>query len=362
MTTVTPRPAQIVGRHTADDGLFGPSSITWQLHAEPSMALVGIAAATTQMLHPRVMRMIDQASAFRAHPESRGYQTYLYMMTITYGDVAAAQRAGATLRRIHQAVKATDAATGHVYNAEEPDLLIWVQNTLTYCSLSVFSDYAPKKITPATRDQYVVEQKIAGELIGMDPADLPSSYAELEEYIDRMLPQLATIPEALWFRDMMTSRPEKAEASGGGTTGSAGAAGAAGAQKKQKLSERVVGRMLKDEALMHMVPVHRELFGVQFSPWRRFTARVGTSLMMKAVDSKMPTGAAVAKIREMVDVEAFGSARGPRGPRDTHRHRVARPRLHACGGESGEARRIAQASPILDGAPTWRGSRRPPAG
>ncbi len=303
MTTVTPRPAQVLaGRHTADDGLFGPESVTWQLHSEPSMALVGILAATTQMLHPRVMRMIDQASSFRDHPEARGRRTGLYMMTITFGDTATAQRAGATLRRVHQAVQATDPATGRRYDAEEPDLLVWVQNTLTYSALTVFQRYAPSTLTAAARDRYIVEQQRAGELLGIDTPMLPSTYAELQTYLDDELSQLATIPESLWFRDMMTSRR--------------GAGGAEGPATRRR--DELVGRLVKDEALSMMLPIHRELFGIDLPRWRRVAGRIATPLMLKAATSKVPTGATIARIREQVDLEAFGSPRRLGAPGGGH--------------------------------------------
>ncbi|MEP6631564.1 MAG: oxygenase MpaB family protein [Lapillicoccus sp.] len=292
MTTVTPRPPQVIaGRHTADDGLFGPDSVTWRLHSEPSMVLVGILAATTQMLHPRVMRMIDQASSFRDHPESRGRQTGLYVMTITFGDEATARRAGATLRRVHQAVRAIDPATGAEYDAEEPDLLVWVQNTLTYSSLTVFERYVDGGVSAADRDRYIVEQKIAGELLGIDPSVLPSTYAELQDYLDEVLPHLAAIPESLWFRDMMTSRK------------------GAGNGPPARFRDELVGRLVKDEALSMMLPVHRELFGIDLSRGRRLSARIATPLMFKALESKLPTGATIARIREEVDIEAFGAPR-----------------------------------------------------
>lgn len=291
MTTVTPRPPTVLaGRHTADDGLFGPDSVTWRLHSEPSMVLVGILAATTQMLHPRVMRMIDQASSFREHPEARGRQTGLYMMTITFGDEATARRAGATLRKVHQAVRAVDPATGEAYDAEEPDLLLWVQNTLTYSALTVFQRYAPDAVSPVDRDRYIVEQQVAGELLGIDPATMPDTVAELERYLDDVLPQLAAIPESLWFRDMMTSR-----------TGGGGSA----AERR----DAMIGRVVKDEALSMMVPVHRELFGIHLSRGRRAAARIATPLMLKAATSKVPTGGVIAGLREQVDVEAFGAPR-----------------------------------------------------
>ena len=60
-TPVSPRPNRIkFSGHTADDGLFGPDSVTWRISALPQMGLAAHGAATLQMLHPMVMHMIDQ--------------------------------------------------------------------------------------------------------------------------------------------------------------------------------------------------------------------------------------------------------------------------------------------------------------
>jgi len=61
-----------------------------------------------QMIHPRVVRMIDQASNVRADPAGRAAATSQYGVTITFGDKATAERAGEVLRRIHSHRQAVD--------------------------------------------------------------------------------------------------------------------------------------------------------------------------------------------------------------------------------------------------------------
>jgi hypothetical protein len=52
-TPVTGRPDRIkFSGHTADDGLFGPDSVTWRISALPQMGLAAHGAATLQMLNP----------------------------------------------------------------------------------------------------------------------------------------------------------------------------------------------------------------------------------------------------------------------------------------------------------------------
>ena len=120
------------GNQPKDDGLFGPESVTWRLMASPSAAVGGATAVLMQMLHPRVVRMIDQASNVREDPAERARLTGEYLNTITYGDTEAAERAGEVLRRIHAHRQAVDPISGETYTPNEPDLLMWVHCTLVW--------------------------------------------------------------------------------------------------------------------------------------------------------------------------------------------------------------------------------------
>jgi uncharacterized protein (DUF2236 family) len=93
---VSPRPVLIddLDHIPADDGLFGSESVTWHVMASPSTSPGAAAAVLVQMLHPRVMRLIDHASSFREGLAERGRLTAEYALTITYGDTAATERAG----------------------------------------------------------------------------------------------------------------------------------------------------------------------------------------------------------------------------------------------------------------------------
>ena len=92
---MTERPDGIqAGPHTTDDGLYGPDSVTWKVFANPAVGIAATAAAMVQMLLPPVMYVVDQASSVRLKPELRAKMTGDYTVTITYGDVASAERGG----------------------------------------------------------------------------------------------------------------------------------------------------------------------------------------------------------------------------------------------------------------------------
>ena len=52
----------------ADPGLFGPDSITWRVHADPSMALAGLRALLLQAVHPLAMAGVAAAQRLPQGP------------------------------------------------------------------------------------------------------------------------------------------------------------------------------------------------------------------------------------------------------------------------------------------------------
>jgi uncharacterized protein (DUF2236 family) len=285
--TITDRPETVTtGLHAMDDGLFGPDSVTWRCHTDPTMLIIGTAAATTQMLHPKVMRMIDQASTFRTKPELRAQRTGEYVMTITYGDRETAEHAGATLRKIHQRATAVDPETGETYNAEVDDLLLWVHNALVWASLRAWDAYGPA-LTPAEQDQYVVEQHIAAGLIAVPLDRVPSTRADLDAYMDEMLPHLAFTHEAVWFKDMVVPS--------GFPLG----------------IKPTISRIASRAAVGIMAPEHRELFGIDWPAWQDKVDHAAAAALFAAVRKKIPAAESIAGVRAGLDSTAFG-ARHPR--------------------------------------------------
>ena len=114
----------------ADDGFFGPASITWQLSGDLSSIVAGLRALLVQALHPLAMAGVDQHSDWRRDPVGRLAATSSYLATVSYGDRAAAGRAAARVRRIHEHVHGTDPVTGRPYAASDPALLLWIHAAL----------------------------------------------------------------------------------------------------------------------------------------------------------------------------------------------------------------------------------------
>lgn len=204
----------------ADDGFFGPASVTWRLHADLSAPVAGLRSLLMQALHPLAMAGVDQHSHWRDDPAARFASTAAYVLTTTYGDRAAARSAATRVRKIHEYVRGTDTVTGKPYDASDPALLIWVHAALVESDLAAAARYG-MALTSAEQDQYVAEMTAAAELVGVPAASFaeggaPASVAELEAYFEAVRPALATSQStedtATYLIGMPDVEPELAEA------------------------------------------------------------------------------------------------------------------------------------------------------
>lgn len=181
---------------TADHGLFGPASVTWRL-GEPVMWVAGVRALYLQALHPRVMRGTWQNTALADPKQAWGrfVRTTGFVHVRTYGSLAEVERAGRRVRKIHASLRGTD-EDGTQFRLDEPELLMWVHCT----EIGSYADIARRSglpLTPGELDTFVDEQRRAAAVVGLDPATVPASLAELDRYFAEMRPRLRVTPEAL---------------------------------------------------------------------------------------------------------------------------------------------------------------------
>ncbi|MFD3419132.1 oxygenase MpaB family protein [Streptomyces decoyicus] len=179
------------------------------MHSDPMMWIAGVRALYLQALHPRAVRGVFQNSDFRRDAWGRLMRTARFVGTLSYGTTDAAEQAGATVRRIHRRLSATDPATGERYGIDEPDLLLWVHCAEVDSYLHVLrrSGYP---VSDAQADAYVHEQRESARLVGLDPAGVPGSRAALAAYFARVRPELALTPEAREVDDFLRRPPTPA--------------------------------------------------------------------------------------------------------------------------------------------------------
>lgn len=188
-----------VPEQRADDGFFGPASVTWRTSGDLSAPVAGLRALMMQALHPLAMAGVDQHSNWREDPVGRLAATSAYLAAVTFGDKAAAERSAGRVRRIHEHVTGVDEVTGRPYAASDPALLLWVHAALVESYLVARMLFGTA-LAEQDADAFVAEMVVAAELVGVPRGQAPATVAELESYLASVRPELACTQAA---RDSM---------------------------------------------------------------------------------------------------------------------------------------------------------------
>jgi uncharacterized protein (DUF2236 family) len=135
------------------------------------------------------MAGVDPHSDWRRDPVGRLAATSAYLATINFAERAAAERAAARVRRIHEHVTGVDTVTGQPYAAGDPALLLWVHSTLVESGIVAAALFGTP-LSAADSDRYVAEMVVAAELVGVPAGQAPASVAELDGYLSSVRPRL----------------------------------------------------------------------------------------------------------------------------------------------------------------------------
>lgn len=172
-----------MGDYPSEAGLFGPASVAWRVHGDPSTVVGGMRALLMQALNPLAMAGVDDHSDYRDDPWGRFGRTASFITTATFGTRAEAEALGARIKRIHASVKGLDRVTGAHYSADDPELLVWVHNVLVDSLLAAKRHYGGG-LNPVDADRYLEEMVVMAELVGTPPSLVATDTVSLARYID----------------------------------------------------------------------------------------------------------------------------------------------------------------------------------
>lgn len=171
-----------------DPGLFGPQSVSWQVHGDfPSMLVGGISALMLQLLHPLALAGVWDHSNFRQDLLGRLRRTSQFISGTTFGSTRDAEWLIEKVRTIHLKVVGT-APDGRPYAASDPDLLTWVHVAEVSSFLAAHLRYRNPRLSREAQDAYYNEIALIAERLGA--RDVPRSCQAVEDYLQRMRPQL----------------------------------------------------------------------------------------------------------------------------------------------------------------------------
>lgn len=184
MTTGEPTPPRSAPTANAPR-VLGPESVTWKYAGQNLGSMLSGTVLLLQVAHPVVGAGVAEFSTYKTDPWGRLDRTVRYVTDFIYGGPVVAPESGKDLREMHRSIKGTD-CKGRRYAALDPEAYAWVHLTLFDAIVRAQALYA-EPLAPSVLVQFYEEWKIVGDLLGVRRQDAPSSFADFEAYVERMI-------------------------------------------------------------------------------------------------------------------------------------------------------------------------------
>jgi len=172
-----------------DQGLLGPDSVAWRVIGHPVSLVGGLRSLIVQSLHPLAMAGVAQHSNYKHRPLDRLRRTAHYVAATAFGDTAAAEKAAATVRRVHSKVRGIDPVTGQPYSADDPETQVWVHAVEWHSFMAAYRTYAGG-LSDDEQDRYLSEGVRIAALLGTPAEMVPASREEYREYFESVRSRL----------------------------------------------------------------------------------------------------------------------------------------------------------------------------
>jgi uncharacterized protein (DUF2236 family) len=184
--------------------LVPASSVSWIVSKNQiSMFIGGVTAVLLEFAEPKVRDGVWQHSSFRADALTRLQRTGLAAMVTVYGARSQAEAMIAGVVRRHGKVDGHTSG-GEAYNANDPDLLDWVQATAGFGFMEAYHQFV-RPLSGDERDALYLEAGPAAKLYGAIGA--PTSQAELDALFACRRDRLEPSPIVAEFLGIMRDLP-----------------------------------------------------------------------------------------------------------------------------------------------------------
>lgn len=194
----------VFGGTPGDPGLVGPDSISWEVNSDLAVvAQAGLPAIVLEILHPSVVAGVQDLSNYRQDPFQRARATLGYVLTTTFGNTTAATAVIERVKHVHSFVTGTR-PDGVPYRALDPELIAWVHTCIPWMIMRTF-EQVNRPLSREERDRYLTEQALIGRMSGTDW--VPTTAAELDEYVADMRPKLSVNAQTREFIDFLLTSP-----------------------------------------------------------------------------------------------------------------------------------------------------------
>jgi uncharacterized protein (DUF2236 family) len=170
-----------------DPGLFGPDSVIWVVHDDPSGVVGGVMGLILGSLNEPVMHGTNKHSVYQDDPLGRLGRTVSFVNAMAFASTPVVDKMAQTVRRMHKHVHGT-MPDGRPYDAASSDDIIWTGVTQAYGIINAHLRYHPSPVSPADVDRYYAEYAQISEKLGA--TGVPRTASEVDAYFAEIRPKL----------------------------------------------------------------------------------------------------------------------------------------------------------------------------
>lgn len=162
-----------------------PGTITWRRTSDARVLIAAGYALLLQVAHPTVGAGVSEHSQFQRDPWGRLLRTLDYTYTMVYGGPQAAGEMGRRIHSFHKQINGKR-LDGQPYRALEPAAYAWVHATLAEAIVAAHERFG-RPFTDEEREQFWVQWRSLGRLLGIRARELPADWPRLRDYVQEMV-------------------------------------------------------------------------------------------------------------------------------------------------------------------------------
>jgi uncharacterized protein (DUF2236 family) len=272
--------AQDIAPAAEREWALGPGAMSWEVLRNPAVYVIALLREGILLtLHPQFASAAIDHDRVHRDPVTRYRTIARYAYSATYGSPADAERVSSFVRKNHTRVVGVEPITGLPYQAHSAYELALTQALLSSSWIAAY-ELINGPMDGADRDRFLVEQKVAGALLGIPPEHLPGTTAELEAFLGKARERWA----AGWQAREILRPFAYGDYPVGSVIGEL-------APLKRKAVASIV-RALTDMTLLTMHPDELELLAINRRPELRSKAAARRSVTLLAAALGSPRGTA----------------------------------------------------------------------
>jgi uncharacterized protein (DUF2236 family) len=164
--------------------LFRDGDLIRTVGREGILLAAGGVASLLQTSHPQVGQGVHDHSYTFDDPLARLRNTMGWVYLVQFGTREEAERLSAMIRKMHDQVR------GPGYNANEPELQVWVAATLFAVAVQVYEYLFRRPFTPGELEEFYQQSKVYATILGCPEEEMPATYPDFRRYYAHMVTTL----------------------------------------------------------------------------------------------------------------------------------------------------------------------------